>query len=1093
MIRRSAVICIEVVIGLMVALVIMAGIAVWRLSSAPVPLNFLTPLLEQAFNDNSDGQSATVGETLLVWEDWKESVAVHTRNVSVYDAEGERVVRLPEASLNLNLRALLRGTIAPTLVKITGLQLKVIRGEDGSFEFGSSHFDQPESDAAETEAEPVEQEDISVLVPRVLNQLMAQPDPDRPLAFLKAVQVVNARIVVDDRKRQLAWVAPNANIVLRRDKAGLAGEFDLGFGAQGNLANFRAAFVYDKDDKSVDLAASFSDFSFPAMAAVVAELEPVAGLTPKLNGSLTAAMKLDGRVERANVEIQGSAGQLTIAGVLEDPLPLHSFDLRASMDGSSRLLVEAARLSLGTHENPGPVINVTGSVSSASEGFAGDISIEAEASTANIAFDSLGTYWAESLAPGTRSWILENVKSGVAKSLKAQATLFAPDGDMDALKPKSLGGIIEFAGLDIHFLRPLPPVQGVGGVAKFDQSKFVIDANGGTLGDLTAGAAKVVISGLDTADKSKGRYEQMAIDVGVSGPVPNALALLNHERLDLISGLGISPQGSAGQASVDLKFRFPLLKDLKFDHVEISAAGQLQNAAVKDLLLGQDATEGQLSLDLTKEGMRVTGPVKLGGIPLEADWTENFTSEKQQRSQVNAQIPNIDDAGRRLFNLDFGERLVGPVAANVTYTTQRGGSGQVHADIDLQRARFHMPSLLWTKEPGKAGRAKITVMMQDQKVVSYEDIDITIAGFKARGRGRPEADGGPLGALTIDELVFDQSTIAGVHLQKIGERFEISVKGGILDATHFLDPDTPEESDGGGAGESSRTHFLLKAPNLQSMVFGEGRYLQSASLELEQTTQGWRTIHLSGKVPRHLWFSRKADEAEEGASFAERSVSMDFRRNGNGGQTLKARSNDMGAALRALNLRDTINGGNLVLDGSSDGPSPKFPISAHLEVDDFVLVNAPGMARLLTVASFTGLMELMSGDGITFTRMTGDFVLDDGVATTELMRMYGAALGLTARGSINFDEEAVNLEGTVVPAYTFNRILGEIPLLGTLLVGGEGEGFMAVTYNMNGPLDDPKVSVNPLSALAPGFLRGILSGSISGEGVVEAIPRDPGR
>jgi hypothetical protein len=72
-----------------------------------------------------------------------------------------------------------------------------------------------------------------------------------------------------------------------------------------------------------------------------------------------------------------------------------------------------------------------------------------------------------------------------------------------------------------------------------------------------------------------------------------------------------------------------------------------------------------------------------------------------------------------------------------------------------------------------------------------------------------------------------------------------------------------------------------------------------------------------------------------------------------------------------------------------------------------------------------------------------------------------------------------------------NRILGEIPILGPILVGGKGEGIVAVVYGINGPLSDPRVSVNPLSVLTPGFLRGIF-GIKGGDG--DSTPRAmPGR
>ena len=58
-----------------------------------------------------------------------------------------------------------------------------------------------------------------------------------------------------------------------------------------------------------------------------------------------------------------------------------------------------------------------------------------------------------------------------------------------------------------------------------------------------------------------------------------------------------------------------------------------------------------------------------------------------------------------------------------------------------------------------------------------------------------------------------------------------------------------------------------------------------------------------------------------------------------------------------------------------------------------------------------------------------------------------------------------------MPAYALNSILGNIPLIGSWLLGGEGQGIFAANYRATGSTADPRVSVNPLSALTPGFLR----------------------
>jgi hypothetical protein len=65
------------------------------------------------------------------------------------------------------------------------------------------------------------------------------------------------------------------------------------------------------------------------------------------------------------------------------------------------------------------------------------------------------------------------------------------------------------------------------------------------------------------------------------------------------------------------------------------------------------------------------------------------------------------------------------------------------------------------------------------------------------------------------------------------------------------------------------------------------------------------------------------------------------------------------------------------------------------------------------------------------------------------------------------------MTGTIVPAYFFNSMLGQLPLVGKLFSPEKGGGVFAARFGLNGNIDDPSVSINPISALTPGFLRGI--------------------
>ena len=90
------------------------------------------------------------------------------------------------------------------------------------------------------------------------------------------------------------------------------------------------------------------------------------------------------------------------------------------------------------------------------------------------------------------------------------------------------------------------------------------------------------------------------------------------------------------------------------------------------------------------------------------------------------------------------------------------------------------------------------------------------------------------------------------------------------------------------------------------------------------------------------------------------------------------------------------------------------------------------------------------------------------------------------------------MQGTLAPGYALNLIFGIVPIIGPLLDRGEGEGLLAANYQLSGSVDNPRVMVNPLSALAPGILRRIFEFGLAGprqeqEAARGSIPPRAGR
>jgi hypothetical protein len=185
---------------------------------------------------------------------------------------------------------------------------------------------------------------------------------------------------------------------------------------------------------------------------------------------------------------------------------------------------------------------------------------------------------------------------------------------------------------------------------------------------------------------------------------------------------------------------------------------------------------------------------------------------------------------------------------------------------------------------------------------------------------------------------------------------------------------------------------------------------------------------------------------------------------------LTVQANDAGLALHALGIFNDLRGGTLSLT-STYGLG--IPAAGSAQVSGFTFDNAPYLAKILQALTVYGLADATSGPGLVFDHAEIPFSQSNGVLTLTGARAYSSSLGFTANGTLDFNAGVCDVEATVVPAYALNTLPSRIPLLGRLFSAEKGGGLLAMRAHITGPLTDPQVLVNPLSALTPGFLRNI--------------------
>ncbi len=147
---------------------------------------------------------------------------------------------------------------------------------------------------------------------------------------------------------------------------------------------------------------------------------------------------------------------------------------------------------------------------------------------------------------------------------------------------------------------------------------------------------------------------------------------------------------------------------------------------------------------------------------------------------------------------------------------------------------------------------------------------------------------------------------------------------------------------------------------------------------------------------------------------------------------------------------------------------------SKLKIENFKVINAPGLIKLLSLADLSGLEDLAKGDGLSFDVLEIDMeknneflklneILALGSSVSVLMEGYQDKNGLTS------------LRGTLVPAKTLNKMISKIPVIGKIVIPKEvGEGLFGLSFKMKGPKGNIKTTINPIKTITPRFIQKII-------------------
>ncbi len=635
-------------------------------------------------------------------------------------------------------------------------------------------------------------------------------------------------------------------------------------------------------------------------------------------------------------------------------------------------------------------------------------------------------------------------------------------------------------------------------------------AGGGAAGGgVHLGAGVVRIAGLSARD------QVATIGVDVGGDAAALVRLLSHPRLHLLSKHPPGFTAPRGRFESRLALTIPLESGLDADRIGVRSHTHLVAVHLGAVAAGQSLDDGVLDLDVTAQGLAARGTGTVARIPVRLTLDMDFRTGGPAQVVQRATLRGEGDAARLgAAGVDLAGVVEGPVGLSAEYAERRDGRATVAVAADLSAAALAVP-LGWSKPAGPPAEARGVLLLDHGRLRGVESLRATAPGLALRGRA--EGGDGRAGVLRIEHAAIGRTEASGTvsFPQRPGGAVRANVSGAVLDLSAQLSAGVagggvgavPQDggavaSSGGAAEREARAGSagmtMTRQAGTRQAGTGQAGTGQAgtgqAGTGQAGTGQAGTPWVLNARFDRVLLArgrsiapvvahveddGRRIDAAQVRAGGGAGSVVLSVAAQPTPGRArvgaprhVEVQAADAGALLSSLGVTDAVRGGRLDLAGTLEGGPGQA--DGTLRVDDLNVTDAPAVGRLLQAITVYGIVDLLHGPGLHLGRVELPFRMADHVVTLHDARAISASLGATASGQVDLAARSVDLSGTVVPAYFFNQLPGRLPLVGRLFSPEPGGGVFAATYTVKGPLDEPKVSVNPMAALAPGFVRRLL-------------------
>lgn len=1113
-------------LGLVAVILLGAGLFYARLSVGPVSLGRLPDRIGEALADRI-GPGWTVALRKAALQVQSGSPALLASGLDIRDPQGILVVSAPYATVSVDTWSLLMGSLQPRSIELRDLQLRAVVTKDGSLAFLSDEAadaDGPgKQDAAHSAPPPqavspipLPRADGASPVSAVVGSLFTLvAGRNGVLSSLDRAHLTNAHLTIIDSHQKERAAFKRLDATFTREAGshhfdatldGPQGAWQLSGDASGDEKQGYRASVIAADAPLQDVLLLSGLSKVPAttdlklsgrvdaayagglVTELKARLDSEKGMvqiddkdtSPLLIDHSTIAMTWEEQSRTLQLEtlalkggdtdvrLQGrlvafspdegwhlnlSGKDVALSGAAAGDPPVRLSDLDADLSGPDGVAIHSIAL-----HGPNVSARITGQLLSRADPAAIHLDVHGDHTDVRSAV----RIWPEAVAPPVRHFLVGNLKAGSLDAIDLKVDM---SGD-DVAKSVS-GGPIPDKALNIGFAisqATLQAAEGVPPLTKMQVSGIVT----GTTVTLRAPSGQADLAGGRVLGASDGAFDlkdywnkdaMAQIQFRLLGGADGLGALLQAPRIHDMAGFDLDPAMMKGRTDLRVGIGLAVAHVPAFADLPINVSGTLNDLSV-DKLFGKDRLDNaNLALGYDRGNLSIKGDGKLGGSPATIE-------VHQTRDGGDATISTVlDEAARARRGISFGSQLTGPLAVKASLLLGHNAKPGTRIEADLAKASIDQLIPGWIKPAGRPGKVSFTLVEgtggSPGSSTEIRDLQLDSGPVQIRGTAQIATDG-TFEKADLTTFKLSSGDDMRAQIERANNIYKVVVRGNTGDARPFTKTlssapaPAPSSKPGTSPSPPKDRDFDLDL-SLNILTGYNDEAITGVSVKASVRKDNIRQLDMKGRLGATDVVSRTVQQS--GAA-----------------PIIVLQAQDAGALLSFLDIYRRMTGGDMTVQlVAGDGPQ-----GGTLTLRDFTLENEPALRRIIPTQTQIIAGRDASGhpktvqvdtNRVDFAKARVDFTRNAGRLDFKDAAIWGDSIGFTLDGMIDYPHNRMDITGTFVPAYGLNNVFAQVPLFGPLLGGSQYEGLFAVNFRVAGQVDSPTLTVNPLSAVAPGFLR----------------------